>query len=144
MNGVTAMSAPASPGGEYRYWTTTRVVSALLLGALAVAGLSYGSAHLTANRAGPALNQALAAPARGDCVTDQRVPATLGSARLVDCDSGDARYTVVQTFPASTDQNACADVPGSEFALLQRATATGPVNVLCVEPLHVVPRWEGE
>jgi hypothetical protein len=133
-----------SPPGGFRYWTTARVVIAVLLGALAVAGLGYGIGHLTASRAGSAVNPAAAVAVRGDCVTDQRVPATGGTARLVGCDSGDARYTVVQSFPAVTDPTVCADVPGSEFALLQRATATGAVNVLCVEPLHVVPRWEGE
>ncbi len=144
VNGVTAMSAAASPVGEDRYWTTARVVIALLLGALAVAGLSYAGTHLNADRTTPAADGAMAVPGRGDCVTAQVVPATVGGARQVDCWSGQARYTVVQTFPASTDPNACADVPGSEFALLQRTSATGPVNVLCVEPLHVVPRWEGE
>ncbi|TDU02605.1 hypothetical protein EDD99_1006 [Streptomyces sp. 846.5] len=136
------MSAPASPTPPY--WTTTRVVIALLLGALAVAGLGYGGAHLATEKAGTAADQLLAVPARGDCVTDQRVPASLGIARLVRCDSADARYTVVQTFPGSAAPTARADVPGAEFALLQRASATAPLTWLCVEPLHVVPRWEGE
>jgi len=138
------MSAPASPSPTSPYWTTTRLVIALLLGALAVAGLSYGGAHLADGEADSAVNQVLAVPARGDCVTDRRVPASLGTARLVGCDSADARYTVVQTFPGSAEPTACADVPGAEFALLQRASTTAPLTWLCVEPLHVVPRWEGE
>ncbi|MHA6764813.1 LppU/SCO3897 family protein [Streptacidiphilus sp. PAMC 29251] len=119
------------------YWTTARIALVFVLGALVVAALSYGGAHLSADRVGPVHQPAVPAAKQGDCV------GRTGD-RAVDCGSDAAQFAVVQSFPGSTDRNQCADVPGSEFALVQRVTATTQGTVLCVEPLRVDPRWQGE
>lgn len=119
------------------YWTSTRVALVLLLGALVVAAVGYGGTHLSANRIGPVLNPAGTAAVPGDCVT-------AGAARLVDCTDSAARFAVIESFPGSTDLDRCADVPGTEYALVQHIRAASAGNVLCVEPVSVTARWQGE
>ncbi len=137
---------PPVPGPT---WSPLRVTVLVLLGILALAALAYGAAHVSSNRAAAPL-PAVAGP--GDCVALESptptqaaglaAPAAGQPVRLVDCDSTQARYTVIQVFPAGTDQRRCAEVPGAEFALSQRIGVHSAL--VCAEHSDVQGRAQNE
>ena len=137
---------PPVPGPT---WSPLRVTVLVLLGILALAAVAYGAAHVSSNRTATPL-PAVAAP--GDCVAlasptpsqaqGRERPETGQPVRLVDCNSTQARYTVIQVFPAGTDTRRCAEVPGSEFALSQQL-GTGS-TLVCAEHSDVQGRAQNE
>ncbi|QMU69541.1 hypothetical protein [Streptacidiphilus sp. P02-A3a] len=137
---------PPVPGPT---WSPFRVTVLVLLAILALAAVAYGAAHVSSTRAGSPV-PAVAGP--GDCVAlasptptqaaGRAAPEAGQPVRLVDCDSTQARYTVIQVFPAGTDVRRCAEVPGAEFALSQRVGVHSAL--VCAEHSDVQGRAQNE
>jgi hypothetical protein len=120
-------------------WSPARVAVLVGIGLLTLVVLTFAALHIATRPYGA--GSAAALPQAGDCVTSSGSGG--GAVRIVDCDDSNARYEIIGTFTGVQQQDRCADVPGSEFALT-RSEPGGRTSLLCVSLLDVQGRGQNE